>query len=398
MKSLTPLALVVASSISAFACSGGSAAILPVGDGGVLPDGGSTSGDGGGPGDGGTGPGTDGSTPVDTGNGLLPANAGWKTSSEWYRSIENAPVAEHSAAMIGGIPQWGKTGVFQIDFSFIVLDGAGAPTVKFPVNDEADDVPVPVPARGYIEGGYNYPDCPTDQEDCHLLVVHRPRGQLFEVYTARNNGGAWEGSVAWWQFNKTYPRTARGQGCTSADAAGMAITPGLIGYKETKAGSIEHALRLVLRNDFIRGAKSRDFPMVAYPATHGSTATSSATSVPYGARLRLKASVRESDPRFASPGAKAILKALHTYGMIVADGGNIPLMAESDKLYKEANPAEGWTGILEATDLGALRPSDFEVVGIPKDIPTGAPGWYATKADYEAQLKKPLGCNGIVQP
>ena len=84
--------------------------------------------------------------------------------------------------------------------------------------------------------------------------------------------------------------------------------------------------------------------------------------------------------------------------MIVADGGNIPLMAESDKLYKEANPAEGWTGILEATDLGALRPSDFEVVGIPKDIPTGAPGWYATKADYEAQLKKPLGCNGIVQP
>lgn len=394
MNARSSLGLLVAVTVSVFAC-GGDSEDVPVADGGPsgTQDGGGVS-----PGPDGAVPTGDGAAPVENGNGLLPANAGWKASSEWYRSIATAPVAEHSDAMIAGIRQWGQTGVFQINYSFVVLDGAGATKVGFPPSDETDAVPVPVPERGYIEGGYAYPDCPNSDEDCHLIVVDRPGRQLFEVFGARKNGSTWEGSVAWWQFDKTYPRTARGQGCTSADAAGLAITPGLIGYKETKAGSIDHALRLVLRNDYIRGAMSRDFPMVAYPATHGSTATSSATSVPYGARLRLKASVRDDDPRFTSPGAKAVLKALHTYGMIVADGGNIPLMAESDKLYAEANPAEGWAGLLEPRDLGELKPSDFEVIGIPKDIPTGAPGWYSTKAEYEAQLKKPFGCTGIVQP
>lgn len=394
MNARFSLGFLVAVTVSAFACGGDSEVANTV-DGGPVgtEDAGVV-----GPGPDGASPTGDGAAPVENGNGLLPSNAGWKASSEWYRSIATAPVAEHSDAMIAGIRQWGQTGVFQINYSFVVLDGAGATPVTFPPGGEADEVPVPVPERGYIEGEYAYSDCPNTSEDCHLIVVDRPRRQLFEVYAARKNGSNWEGSVAFWQFDKVYPKTARGQGCTSADAAGLAITPGLIGYKETKAGSIDHALRLVLRNDYIRGGMSRDFPMVAYPATHGSTATSSATSVPYGARLRLKASVSENDPRFTSPGAKAVLKALHTYGMIVADGGNIPLMAESDKLYVEANPAEGWAKLLEPRDLGDLKPSDFEVIGIPKDIPTGAPGWYSTKAEYEAQLKKPLGCNGIVQP
>ena len=84
--------------------------------------------------------------------------------------------------------------------------------------------------------------------------------------------------------------------------------------------------------------------------------------------------------------------------MILADGGNIPLVAESVKVHQDANAAETWEGLLGPRDLGFLQPSDFEVIAIPKDNPAGAPGWYATKSEYEAQLQKPLGCVDVVQP
>jgi hypothetical protein len=152
--------------------------------------------------------------------------------------------------------------------------------------------------------------------------------------------------------------------------------------------------------DVIRGsATNRDTPNVAYPASHGSTAGRSANGLPYGGRLRLKASVSAADARFKTPGAKAIVAALRTYGMILADGGNIPLVAESDQVYKDADPTQTWDGILGPRDLFGLLPSDFEVVGIPKDRPGGStPGFFTTRAEYEGELKKPLGCTAIVQP
>lgn len=329
---------------------------------------------------------------------LIPTDSVWHATSEWYRDISVAPVAEMSDEMIAALPRWGETGIFQIDFSFVVLDGAGAPQVMFPEAEEGDNLPVPMPEGGYVEGEYDYESCP-EGDDCHVLVVDAAQKKLFEIYHVQRDGSSWLGEPYLWQLDKTYPRSNRGQGCTSADAAGMAITPGLIGYRETKAGRIAHALRLVLRNDYIRGEEdNRDVPNVVYPASHGSTAGSSATGIPYGGRLRLKPSVSDADPRFQSPGAKTLLKALHTYGMILSDGGNIPLMAESARVHHDADPSATWEGLLEPRDLEGLLPTDFEVIGIPKDHPGGAPGFFTTRAEYESELKKPLGCDGVVQP
>ena len=331
-------------------------------------------------------------------DGLIPTTSIWRTTTEWYRPVDAAPIAAHSAEMIGALAKWGTTGIFQIDFSINVLDGKGAPKVTIPAQDEADSDPVPIPAQGYIEGDYAYGACP-DGDDCHLLVVDRSSNLLFEVYQAQKSGAAWSGFLATWQLDKTYPRTNRGLGCSSADAAGLPIVPGLIGYKETKKGAIRHALRFIMRNEYIRGiAGDRNRPNVVYPASHGSTAGDAVKGIPYGGRLRLKKTITETDPRLKTLGAKALLRALQTYGMILADGGNIPLVAESVKVHQDANAAETWDGLLEPRDLGFLQPSDFEVVAIPKDNPAGAPGWYATKAEYEAQLQKPLGCVDVVQP
>jgi hypothetical protein len=348
----------------------------------------------------GTSGGTSGTSggPIAADDGLIPTTSIWRTTSEWFREISAAPVAGNSGEMIGALAQWGTTGVFQIDFSFNVLNGQGAPTITLPPDDESDAVPVPVPAKGYIEGDFAYNACP-DGEDCHMIIFDLGASRLYEVYQAHENGSTWSGGLAMWKLDKAYPQTNRGLGCTSGDAAGMAIAPGLIGYKETKKGAINHALRFIIRNDYIRGVVGdRNVPNVVYPGSHGTTAGAQANGIPYGGRLRLKQTITDADPRVKTPGGKALLVALHKYGMILSDGGNIPLVAESAKVYQDTNPAETWDGLLEPRDLGFIKPSDFEVIAIPKNDPSGAPGWYETKADYISQLKKPLGCAGIVQP
>lgn len=379
------------------ACGGGD----PSGDPAASSSGGSSGGASSGGGSSGGGSSSGGSSSggvVPDPSALIPTGSVWHQKSEWYRDIREAPVAEMSSEMIAALPRWGTADIFQIDFSFVVLDGAGAPQVTFPAYDEGDNVPVPMPDGGYVEGEYDYASCP-EGDDCHVLVVDAPALRLYEVYQVRRDGAEWLGQPTLWQLDKVYPRQNRGQGCTSADAAGMAITPGLIGYRETKAGRIAHALRLVLRNEFIRGrAGDRDVPNVVYPASHGSLAGAAATGIPYGGRLRLKASVSRDDARFRSAGAKAVIDALHTYGMILSDGGNIPLMAESARVHHDADTSATWDGLLGPRDLQGLEPSDFEVIGIPKDVPGGAPGFFATRSEYEAELKKPLGCAGIVQP
>jgi serine/threonine-protein kinase len=394
-------ALVCAAVLALVACSSSD---TPAGS--ATPDGGKGNGPAGGDSPNGNAPGGSvtppgGSSPGATApdDGLIPADSIWRTKSEWFRAIDDAPAADHSAEMIGALKQWGDTGDFQIDFSFNVVEATNPTPVTFPNDDEGDNVPVPMPAKGYVEGDNAYDACP-EGEDCHMLIFDSPKKKLYELYHVHENGGDWQGYVALWQLDKAYPRSNRGQGCTSADAAGLAITPGLIGYRETKKGTIAHALRFIIKNDYIHGNadKKNPLPNVVYPASHGSTSGASANGIPYGGRLRLKASVLDTDPRIKTAGAKAVVQALHKYGMILADGGNLPLVAESARVYHDSDPSATWDGILGPRDLVWIKPTDFEVVGIPKDVPGGGPGWYSTKAEYEAQLQKPLGCDVIVQP
>ena len=164
------------------------------------------------------------------------------------------------------------------------------------------------------------------------------------------------------------------------------VLPDLVRYEEAvTAQEIKHALRFTL---------DRTANSYVHPATHAAGVNTDKRP-PLGIRVRLKASFDTS--KFTGP-AKVLVTAMKKYGMILADGGNIPLVAESVKVHKDANAAETWDGLLGPTDVGFLKPGDFEVVAIPKENPAGAAGWYQTKAEYEGQLKKPLGCNTIVQP
>ena len=66
------------------------------------------------------------------------------------------------------------------------------------------------------------------------------------------------------------------------------------------------------------------------------------------------------------PAAQVVARALQKYGMLMADGGNITLTAQSDQLSTVK-----WADVgFDANSLQALKATDFEVIdyGTPTDV------------------------------
>jgi serine/threonine-protein kinase len=293
-------------------------------------------------------------------------------SAPWYQDISGAALDRESAAVINGLQArggWG-TGSFRIDFSIEVLRAAAdvqarafVPTDDF-YEPDCDLVPVPVPPIGRLEGETGYA-CAGDG-DCHLIVLQGVR--LFEMWRANIAGGSSTGSpfhggcLAVWDTTRDYWRPsssfARGEQCTSADAAGYPIAALLFSADEVQAGAINHAIRFILPNERIRKGE------YVHPATHSGAGrgTPTADTVPYGARLRLKSTFDlQSLP---NEGARVVARALQRYGMFLADGGNIALTAQAD-----TDTQAKWEGLLGPRDLAAIRVTDFEMVEAGPRIP-----------------------------
>jgi hypothetical protein len=136
----------------------------------------------------------------------------------------------------------------------------------------------------------------------------------------------------------------RPDGWTSADAAGLPIYPAVIRYDELKAGKINHAMRVTVRNT--RRA-------YVAPATHFASRKTDENLPRMGERLRLKADYDVS--RF-SPEVQTILQGLKQYGMLVADNGI--------EWAISCAPDERIPVLHE--ELRRVRGCHFEVVEIPK--------------------------------
>ena len=281
-------------------------------------------------------------------------------SATIYQDVSGAPLDPSSAQIIGHLAAagWGS-GAMQIDFSFEVLhaDATVQPRAFTPApgyyTPDCDQVPVPVPPGGATEGSTSYA-CDAAQNDCHLLVYQGRR--LYELYQANIAGGLATGSpfttscaVVWdldhdyWQAGTPY---SRGDQCTSADAAGLPIAPLLVTGAELQAGVVPHALRFILPNPRMASG------VFVHPATHAGGPSGDALYPPYGARFRLRASFDLT--RLPNAAARAVAVALQKYGMILADGGNIPLTMDQSA-----------AAFLGPRDLGLLQVSDFEMVAAP---------------------------------
>jgi len=291
----------------------------------------------------------------------------FEAPNPWNEVIESAPASPQSDAILGALEEaggWGA-GAFRIDFSIHVL-GAGASTPRMTFAElpgyyrpDCDpSFPFPVPAGGAIEGQDGY-SCNASSEDCHLIVVERDEKRLYELYGASIADGELSGrcGVAW-DLTRAYPSELRGEQCTSADAAGLPIAALLFTADEVAAGEIPHAIRFILPNPRMRaGAYVR-------PATHAGAPSGNANLPPYGARFRLRADYPVDS--LPDVNARVVARALQTYGMILADGGNIALTAASDRFTTHT-----WNELgIDSYSLAALAVSDFEVLdfGTPIDL------------------------------
>jgi serine/threonine-protein kinase len=68
--------------------------------------------------------------------------------------------------------------------------------------------------------------------------------------------------------------------------------------------------------------------------------------------------------RLPNAAARVVARAMQRYGILLADGGNIALTAQSDRFTRAK-----WSGLLGSQDLVAMRPSDFEMVDGGERIP-----------------------------
>lgn len=272
----------------------------------------------------------------------------------WNTDVSASPKASNSAAIINSLVAaggWGNSNRFQIDFALDLLTATPstpkktfAPTEDFYAPD-CDLAAVPVPPGGNVEDESGYA-C-TGDGDCHLLVVDPGNKKLYEMWRADITSTFRGGCLAVWDLAKAYNQNLRGDQCTSADAAGFPIAPLLFTADEVKAGHIDHAIRFILPNNRVKKGYVR-------PATHATNTTGGSAAPLYGVHFRLRADYPVASLK---PGAQVVARAMQKYGMYHADGGQIALTAQSDR-----HTTAKWSGLLGATDLSALKVTDFEVI------------------------------------
>jgi hypothetical protein len=201
----------------------------------------------------------------------------------------------------------------------------------------------PIPASPLVEGGIDQPS-----GDHHLLILDADTCRLWELYHCYPGAqGGWDifGSATF----DLRSNALRPAGWTSADAAGFPMLPLLLRASEASLGEIRHALRFTLPNEDIRGAYT-------WPARHLNTSHPSTALPPMGQLFRIKPTYQI--PTSFGTQARAILQAMKTYGMYLADGGSA--------MFVQGEPSAGWeaqtidqvqsvgSDQFEAVDLGPI--------------------------------------------
>ncbi|HKQ56683.1 MAG TPA: hypothetical protein VJY35_02335 [Candidatus Eisenbacteria bacterium] len=280
----------------------------------------------------------------------------------WNLPVAGAPVDPQSQALIDWIsgrtpsnptatrvvhPDFGPP-PYGIPYVTVGANQALLPVTFSPYGSQSDPeapgrppgYPIPMEARtqpNYIEGGVPGGGPSGDR---HLILIDRARWLLFETWATRWNTspGRWEaGSGATFDLSSN---ARRPEGWTSADAAGLAIFPGLVRRDEVAgAGPITHAFRVTTRATH----------GYVWPASHQAGSTVGAP--PMGTRLRLKSSV---DISGYPAEVRKIFQAMKTYGLIVADNGT--------DMYVTGTMDPAWDNDVLNPAFHSLTADDFEVI------------------------------------
>ena len=292
-------------------------------------------------------------------NGFVP----FPSLAAWNTDISSAPLdpnnsAITSAAGFAGLHlhhDFSSTSGGNYGIPYVVVDSSQTPLVPISVVDyasESDVAMAPFPITAPIEGSPadcdGWPD--TYVGDSHVLVLDRSTCFLYETFNTHRCNGQWSASSETiWDMQSFEQRP---WGWTSADAAGLAIFPGLVRYDEVASGAINHAIRFTMqqtKNDANGG-------YFVEPASHAAGTVYGVSNI-MGMRIRLKASF---DISGFSQTNQVILTAMKKYGMILADnGGYFYFQGVADPRWDD-NDLE---------NLDTIQSSNFEVVQMTPAFP-----------------------------
>jgi hypothetical protein len=292
-------------------------------------------------------------------NGFVP----FPSSYAWNTDISSAPLdpnnqAITSASGFAGLhlhPDFSSVAGGNYGIPYVVVDSRTTSLVPINVIDyasESDVARAPFPLTAPIEGSPaqcdGWPD--TYVGDSHVLVLDRNTCMLYETFNTHLCNGAWNASSETiWNLRNSEQRP---WGWTSADAAGLAIFPGLVRYDEVASGAIHHAIRFTMhqtKNDANGG-------YFVAPASHAAGTVWGVSNV-MGMRIRLKASFDISGYSAAN---QVILTAMKKYGMILADNGSY--------FYFQGVPDTRWNDD-DLHKLDSIQSSNFEVVQMTPSFP-----------------------------
>ena len=334
--------------------------------------------------DGGMNPGTDGGTnpgagPTLAGCPLLPANHVFNTpidalpthpSSATYMTtigtrnlhLDLGRTVDQQSATYYGIPynvvtggslSWSKIAFYSPDPGLNwnprpeadCAVGANHSLVAPCLATTAPNPLLPIPSGVLVEGGVNTAANQMPYGDHHILVLDSDTCRLWETYHSYPDGtGGWNifGSATW----DLRSNALRPAGWTSADAAGFPILPLLLRAAEANSGEIKHALRFTIQSSKIRAS-------YVWPARH-LTGSNNSTSLPQmGQLFRIKSSY--VIPTTFNTQARAIVQAMKTYGMYIADGGS--------DWYVQGEPSADWQD-QTISQVQSVSSSNFEAVDI----------------------------------
>jgi hypothetical protein len=301
-------------------------------------------------------------------NGFLP----FEKTNMWNTRIDKAPIDPNSGTLAA---VWAAAGGYKLHPTFgaspadggipyIVVDSRQTPLAPINVIDyatESDVVVAPypggdtVPIEGDAADCAGWPD--TYISDAHTLVLDRNTCWLYETFnTNRCNGSFNASSETIFDMTKNQ-FVSRPWGWTSADAAGLSIFAGLVRYDEAASGVINHALRFTMEHT--EGDSNGGYFVL--PASHAASSNTTANLLPMGTRLRLRADV---DISSYSPINQAILTAMKTYGLILADNGsNFNVVGDTDPRWNDADLGN-WHG-----GPHPITSADFDVVQMTPEYP-----------------------------
>lgn len=149
--------------------------------------------------------------------------------------------------------------------------------------------------------------------DAHSFVLDTATCHLYELYQTSYDGRLSAYSGGNWDLRRPFVPNPPGQ--SSAVASGISMFAGAVKYRELASGRVDHALFLIVpygtlaQWSFVRPASSTDGQPYRGSGSY---------QLPYGTRLRLRADFPETG---AGPQARAVFRALKTYGAIVGDTG-----------------------------------------------------------------------------